>query len=281
VAGAVGAPAQFEVAAALQHAIEDRFGEIGIVEHAAPGRQGLVRREEHGALVQVAIVHHLEEHIGRVGPVAEIADLVDYEHVGMRIRREDVPELPPTGGVREVGDERGGRGEDGVEAILDGAVGDGDREVRLAGPARPADDERMSAGDELETEGAAEEREADRGLEGEVVLVDGLEKREVRATDAALDPRLGAMRDFLGHEDGEVVAIGHVLALGPRGEVGIEAAHGGQVEPPQEGVEVDRRGRGHALTSTGAVASRVRTYSAPMAPCCTPQAHAARSAAGP
>ena len=33
--------------------------------------------------MEVAIVHDLEEDVGRVGAVAEIADLVDDEHVGM------------------------------------------------------------------------------------------------------------------------------------------------------------------------------------------------------
>src|SRR2546427_2518629 len=83
------------------------------------------------------------------------------------------------------------------------------------------------------------------------------------------DARLRTMRDFLGHQDGEVITVRHVLALGAGGEVGIEAPHGGQMQPSQERVEIDgRRGR-HALTSTVVVASCVRTYSAPMAPCCT------------
>ena len=89
------------------------------------------------------------------------------------------------------------------------------------------------------------------------------------------------MGDFLGQEDGQVVAVGEVLRLGPRGEVGIEAADGGQMQPPQERVEVDRRRGAHALTSAGLVANQVRTYSAPMAPWRTPQAKASCSAAAP
>ncbi len=199
----------------------------------------------------------------------------------MGVGRQGVPEAAPAGGQRELADERRRRGEGGVEAILDRAVGDGDGQVGLAGPAGPAEDQRVAAGDELGTEGAAEQREPDGGLEGEIVLVDGLEKRKARPADTALDARLSAMGDFLGQEDGQVVAVGEVLRLGPRGEVGIEAADGGQMQPPQERVEVDRRRGAHALTSAGLVANQVRTYSAPMAPWRTPQAKASCSAAAP
>ena len=80
MAGAVGAAAQLDVPAALEHPVEDGFGKIGIVQHAAPGRQRFVGGEDHRALVEVAVVDDLEEDIGRVGAVAEIADLVDHEH---------------------------------------------------------------------------------------------------------------------------------------------------------------------------------------------------------
>jgi len=84
---------------------------------------------------------------------------------------------PPAGGQRELGDERRGHGEYSVEAILDRAIGDRHRQVGLARAAGPAEDQRVAAGDELRAEDAAEQREPDGGLEGEVVLVDGLENR--------------------------------------------------------------------------------------------------------
>jgi hypothetical protein len=39
--------------------------------------------------MQVAVVDDLKEDVGGVGPVAEIADLVDDEHVGMRVVGQD------------------------------------------------------------------------------------------------------------------------------------------------------------------------------------------------
>jgi hypothetical protein len=42
VAGSVGAPAQFDVSAALKHAVEDGLGEIGVVQDTAHAASGLL-----------------------------------------------------------------------------------------------------------------------------------------------------------------------------------------------------------------------------------------------
>jgi hypothetical protein len=49
----------------------------------APGRQRLVRGENHRASVQVAVIDDLEEHVRSVRAVAEVADLVDHQDVGV------------------------------------------------------------------------------------------------------------------------------------------------------------------------------------------------------
>jgi hypothetical protein len=137
------------VPTALQDAVEDGFREIRIVQDSAPRGERFIRREDHGALMQVAVVHDLEEHIGGIRPIAEISHLVDHQHMGMRVGREEVAEAARAGGERQFADERR-RGREGcVEAILDGSVGDGDGEVRLAGAARPAQDEGVPRGDDL------------------------------------------------------------------------------------------------------------------------------------
>src|SRR5437899_9867268 len=193
----------------------------------------------------------------------------------MRVARQRLAELAVAGGRGEVLDQRRRRGEERVEAVLDGAVGERDRQVRLARTARPAEDERVALRDELRTEGTAEQREADGGLEGEVVLVDRLEKREVRPVHASLDTRLRPVRDLFGHQQGEEVAIRQALGFRALGELGIEPAHRRQMQPAQEPVEVDRRrgDGGHAPVAM-VRASCVRTYSAPTAPWSTPQASA-------
>jgi len=77
VARAVGGATQFEETAALEDAVQDRLGQIGIVQDPAPRGEGFVRREKHRAVVQVAFVDDVEEDVGEVGPVGEIADFVD------------------------------------------------------------------------------------------------------------------------------------------------------------------------------------------------------------
>src|SRR5713226_8817460 len=129
----------------------------------------------------------------------------------MRVARQRLAELAVAGGRGEVLDQRRRRGEERVEAVLDGAVGDRDRQVRLAGTTRPADDEGVALRNELRAEGTAEQRETDGRLEGEVVLVDRLEKRKVGPVHAPLDARLCPMRDLLGHQQGEELAIRHAL----------------------------------------------------------------------
>ena len=235
----VGAAAELDVAAAFQDAVEDGLGEIRVVEDPPPGGQGLVGREDQGAVVQMAVVDDLEEDVGGVGAVAEITDLIDDQHGRVRVPRQDVTQATPARDCRELIDEIGGGGEEGVEAILDGPVGKGDRQVRLAGAARAAEDERVPLRDEVGAEGAAEQRQAHGALEGEVVLVDGLQEGEPGAAGAALDPGLRAMGNFLGHQQGEVVAVRHAVALGAVGQVGIEPADGRQVQAAQEAVEVE------------------------------------------
>ena len=129
MAGAVGGPAQLEMAPSFEHPVEDRLGEIRVVEHSAPGAQRLVRREQHRAVMQVALVDDVEEDVGGIGPVAEIADLVYDEDVGMRVRGQDMAEAALAHRDGEVVDEGRRRGEACLEAVLDGAIGDGDGEV--------------------------------------------------------------------------------------------------------------------------------------------------------
>lgn len=58
--------------------------------------------------MQVALVDDMEEEVGGVGPVAEVADLVADENVGMGVGREDVAEPALAGGGGQFVDEGGG-----------------------------------------------------------------------------------------------------------------------------------------------------------------------------
>jgi len=59
---------------------------------------------------------------------------------------------------------------------------------------------------------------------------------------ALLDAGLLAVGDLLGHEEAEVVAIGPALALRTIGERGVDAPGVGEMEPLEQGVDVEFRG---------------------------------------
>jgi hypothetical protein len=73
---------------------------------APPRLQRFVRRKDHRPLPPVSLVDDVEEHIGRVGAVREIADLVDDEDGWMGVGRERVGELAGAKGGRQVVDQR-------------------------------------------------------------------------------------------------------------------------------------------------------------------------------
>ena len=127
--GPNGRPVQGEQAPALEDPIHDGVREIVVVEDAAPRRDGLVRRKDHGSLLPVAVVDDVEEHVGGVRAIGEVADLIDHEHAGMDVRGEDLGEGPTTKRGREIVDEFGGRDEARVRAMEDGAVGNGNGQV--------------------------------------------------------------------------------------------------------------------------------------------------------
>lgn len=128
----------------------------------------------------------------------------------------------------------------GLEAVLDGAVSDSDREMRLAATGRAAEHGAAPLTDELGPQEAAEHLEADRGLEGEVELLDRAQEGELGLAHGACDADLGPVGDFLGTEDLEEDSVAHALLLGTQGEIAVEAPDGGEVQALEHGVEIGR-----------------------------------------
>ena len=256
--GAERGAIEAEDPAALEDAVDDGCGQVGVVEHAAPGLERLVRREDHRATAQVAVVHDVEEYVGRVASVGEIADLVDHEHVRVGVGREGLDETSLATGAREIVDERSGGGEERLEAVLDGTVRDGDGQVGLAAARLAGEDQAAALGDEVGRERGAEQREPQRRLVGEVELVNGLEEGEAGAAREPLHAGLLAMGDLLRHEHSEEVAIGPLLLLRLLGECAVDARRVGEVQAAEEAVERDvggvhwwsAPGRGEAWASS-------------------------------
>jgi hypothetical protein len=139
-------------AATLEDAIDDRLPEILVVQHAAPRLQCLVRCKDHGPVAAMPFIHDVKEHVRRVGAVGEVAHFVDHQDGGMRVRLQRVCELTRTKGGLEVIDERRRGCEEGVEAILDRAIGDRDRQVCLPAPGFAREDERAPLSDKVRRE---------------------------------------------------------------------------------------------------------------------------------
>ena len=89
MSGAYGRSFERDHEVALEDSVENRFGEVGVVDDAAPAPERLVGREDHGATAAVALVVDMEEDVGGVGAVGQVANLVD-------IYQPDSPAVPAT-----------------------------------------------------------------------------------------------------------------------------------------------------------------------------------------
>jgi hypothetical protein len=127
------------------------------------------------------------------------------------VERVGEPTAPKRG--REVIDQFRRRDKQRIEAVLDGAVGNGHRQMRFATTRFSAKDHAAPLRDEIRGQRRAQERQTDRGLHGEIEIIDRLEKGEVRAAHHARNPRLLALRDFFRDEERQEVTIAPLLAF--------------------------------------------------------------------
>jgi hypothetical protein len=127
----------------------------------------------------------MEEHVGSVWSVGQIADFVDHQHVRVRVGCQRLLEMSPLAGVGEILDQFRRGGEQRLEAVLDGAVPDSHRQMGLPSTGLPVPDQRPPLGDEVQFEIGAHHGFPECGLQSEVELVDGLEEGEVRSACSA------------------------------------------------------------------------------------------------
>lgn len=139
----------------------------------------------------------------------------------------------------EVVDQLGGGDEAGREAFLNGAIGDGDREVRFPTAGFADDDEGTAFRDKIGRQRRPQEREPHGGLVGEVEIVDRLEKREAGASAQSRAPGLLALGDLLGDEQREQMLVGRLLAFSALEEIPPDAAGVGEMEALEQAIEID------------------------------------------
>src|SRR6266699_901817 len=147
---------ELDYAASLENPVDDRVSEILVVQHVAPRGERFVGGEDHRALLPMAIVDDMEEHVCSIGPVGEVPHFVDHNDRGMDISGERVGELPTTKCGRKVVDEFSGGDKQRVKSILNGAIGDRNRQVRFPSARFPAKYQTPSLSDEIRRERGAQ-----------------------------------------------------------------------------------------------------------------------------
>jgi hypothetical protein len=110
--------------------------------------------------------------------------------------------------------------------------------------ARTAEDRAPTLGHELRAEKAPQHLQLERGLEGEVEVIDRAEERKLRLPHRARQARLAAVRDLLGDQRLEIRVVAHPVRFRAGGQLGIQPPDGREVQTPEHAVEImDWRGR--------------------------------------
>ncbi len=253
MACAHGGTVELHRASALQDAVDDGGGQIVVVKDRSPLPGVFVGGEDHRAALQVAVVDDVEEHVGSVGSVGQVTDLIDDQDRRVSVAREGLGESAGTEGGGQLVDQLRGSDEQGIEAGLDCAISDGDRQVGLAASWLADEDQGATLGDEVGREGGSQQGQSHRGLETEVKLLDGLEERVPGAACQSLDAGLIPMGDLLGDQHREKGTVGPLLALGSLDERSIDPTCIGEVQPLQHRLQIDVRGRRiHGVTPEAA-----------------------------
>ena len=108
----------------------------------------------------------------------------------------------------------------------------------LPRPGLPPEDQRPSFGHEVGRERRAEHVQSQRRLIGEVEIVDRLQKRKVRAARESRQARLLPMRDLLGDQEREEIAIGPRLPFGALHEIAPDAPGIREMQSLEERIEI-------------------------------------------
>src|SRR5580704_3412689 len=116
----------------------------------------------------------------------------------VRVGYERLLKVSPVAGIGEIFNEFRRGCEQSVEAVLDGAIPDGHRQMGLTAAGLTVKDQRPPLGNEVQPEVRTDQGLPKSGLQGEVELIDGLEEGEVCASGATLQSRLLPSRYFLG-----------------------------------------------------------------------------------
>src|SRR5215207_1260020 len=165
--------------------VDHRGGDDVVAEDLPPGAERLVGRDDQRRALVAAADEH-EHQVRGLGIERDVADLVDDQQRDPLQSGELVIEAAVALRVGEHGDPFGGGAERDAVSGEAGADADRDRQMTFPGPRRAEQDEILAAGEEVELAEMQDLVAADRGLEGEVELLERLAGGEARGLDAAL-----------------------------------------------------------------------------------------------
>ena len=145
-------------------------------------------------------------------------------------------------GVGEQGDPFGGGAERDAVAGQAGADAERDRQVGLAGAGRAEQDDVLAAGEEVELAEVQHRVAAERGLEGEVELLERLAGGEARGLDPGLAAVAVAAVDLGLQQRGGELLIAPLLGAGAVGELGQRPRRGRRLERAEQVRELGASG---------------------------------------
>lgn len=193
----------------VQQPVEDGRRQDLVVEDLTPVDEALVGGEDEAGLL-VAPAEETEEETRLLPGHGEGAHLVEDEDPGGHelLQLPFEPVLHP--GPGQASQERLQRQEEDPMARFRGFHPQGDRQVGLAHPGRPEQDDVLGPLDETEAGQLAHDLAVQTGLEGEVKLVEGLDPGEACEGQPGLDALEMAPRP-LGREGlGEELLVGKI-----------------------------------------------------------------------
>src|ERR1700730_871310 len=182
--------------ASFQDTIEDSGRHIFVVEYLAPLPQGFIGGEDHGPLSQVPVIDHMEQDVGGIGSIGQVAEFVDQQYMRVGVGYKRLLETSFLAGIGELLDQFGCGCEQSFAAILDRSIPDGNRQMSLTAACLPEKDQGPALSDEVRSQVGAQQRLPESRLPCEVELIDSLEEGKMRAPSATLETRLLPPRYF-------------------------------------------------------------------------------------
>lgn len=197
----------------MEYPVQDSRGDHRVSEDLVPLREAAVGGQDQGPLL-VAAGDELEEQMRAVTVDRDVADLVDDEELGLAVELQSLLDPVLGIGLGKGGDQRHGLGKVCPVALGDRLDAQGHGQVGLPDARRAQEDDVLAVRDEPALGQFLDPLLVDRGLEGEVEALEGLDVGELvkRGPDSDVLLLLGG--HLLGEDLVQEVGVGDVVLGG-------------------------------------------------------------------